>query len=241
MLENDAGLIVAALVDERGLVGRAGVDIACLILDHERMPGPAGVLIEEVSTPSVAEIAPVEFTRRIGHRSRDDRVVIAVEQINFLPFDVVERIDRSGCCLCFQLGDHRLQVGRRITFHARPRRGGDRQGIQVDDVRGARLRAVERPAGHHPDALDDGRPGEPKLNSHERAGRYSRNGAVADRRVVRLQLPALRPGGGACRRDGERDRDSERAPRIAPWLRKHGDARRERIPRSAYSARASPR
>src|SRR5438034_11811546 len=97
MLENDAGLVVTALVDERALVGGTGVELAGrLVLDHEGMPGAAGMLIEKISTRGVAEIASVEFGRSIGDARHDDRVVIAVEQINFLSLDVVELVDRSG-------------------------------------------------------------------------------------------------------------------------------------------------
>jgi len=232
VLQDDTGLIVAALIDERAPVGRAGVDVAsCPVLDHEGMPGAARLLIEKIPARSAAEIAPVEFRRRIGDGVRDYRIVVAVEQIYFLPLDVIERIERAGRRLGFHLGDHRLQVGGR-TCHARAGGVGDGQSITVDEIRGARLRAIERTARHHPHAPDDGRPGKPELNRHERAGRYARDGAVADRRVVRLQRRPFGPGDGARGRDGERDRERERDPRMGPRLREHGHPHGQLVPRS---------
>src|SRR4029077_5992661 len=97
VLENDAGLIVVALIDERTLVGDTGVELACgLLLDHEGMSGTASLLIEKIPARFLAEAAAVKLRRSIGDARRDDRVVVAVEEIDFLPFDVVERVDRSG-------------------------------------------------------------------------------------------------------------------------------------------------
>ena len=73
--------------------------------------------------------------------------------------------------------------------------------IDATHSRRTRLRAVEWST--HSDALDDGRPGKPELNRHERARRYSRDRAVADCRVIGLARLTLRQAGRACGREGE--------------------------------------
>jgi hypothetical protein len=51
VLENDPGLVVAALIDERLFVGRAGVEfLVRLVGDHEGMADAERFLLEEIST-----------------------------------------------------------------------------------------------------------------------------------------------------------------------------------------------
>ena len=155
VLENDASLIVAALIDERASVSRAGVEFAFSpLVDHEGVPGAPRLLIVKITSPGFAKITPVEFRRRVGDGFCDNGVIVTVEEIYFLALDVVERIDLPSRRLCFYFGNHWLQIGRWAS-HARPGGCGHRQGVAVEEIRSARLRAVERPTSHRPDTPDD--------------------------------------------------------------------------------------
>src|ERR1700730_12236913 len=73
--------------------------------------------------------------------------------------------------------------------------------IEPPHGRRTRLRAVEWST--HSDALDDGRPGKPELNRHERARRYSRDRAVRDWGVLGPARVRWRDAGRACGREGD--------------------------------------
>jgi cellulose biosynthesis protein BcsQ len=57
------------------------------------MSGTARRLVKQIPACSIAEVALVETGCRICHCSGNDGIIVAVEQVDLLTFDVVERID----------------------------------------------------------------------------------------------------------------------------------------------------
>jgi hypothetical protein len=155
-----------------------------LILRYDqRMTRPERRLVVKVAAVGLAQIVTIKIRSRIGDRPCHHRIVIAVEEIYFLPTDELQGIDIAGGRLGVGLGEEAAGFGRR-PGHAGAGRVHHRQRVAVDEVVGVGLGAPKRPAGNHADALDHRRPCGSELNRHERAGRNARYRAFVDVGVV---------------------------------------------------------
>jgi hypothetical protein len=121
VLQDDSGLIVAALVDIRGFVVFAVVESAGagLLRHDERVTGAERRLIEKIAAIGITEVVAIKLggsvSRGFGHKG----IIVAVEKIDLLPAEVFNGIDvasrRFGVCLRNESAH--IQVGRR-SFHA---------------------------------------------------------------------------------------------------------------------------
>ncbi len=60
---------------------------------HQRMSGADGRLVIQVAAVRAAQIVAIELHRRIGNGLRHHGVVGAVEEIDLLPGQILQRID----------------------------------------------------------------------------------------------------------------------------------------------------
>jgi hypothetical protein len=86
VLQDDAGLIVPALIDVGTGIGVATAELrcVCLVRDHERVTGPERCLVVEVAAVGLAKIVTVEFGGRVGRCLVDHRVIVAVKELDFI-------------------------------------------------------------------------------------------------------------------------------------------------------------
>ncbi len=164
------------------------------------MSGADRRLVIQVAAVRAAQIVAIELRRRIGNGLRHDGIVGAVEEIDLLPGQILQRIDIARRRLGVGLGDIVTHAVRR-SHHAGTGGVHDRQRVAVHEIIGVRLRAPERSAGHDTDPFDHRRPGGAELNRHEGPGRDAGDRALTDRGVVTGQCHRL----GRQRRDCDND------------------------------------
>ena len=91
MLQDDASLVVPALVNKRNLIVLAVVEApdARLLPDDQRMSGPHCSLVVQIATVAIAQIVAIEVGSRVRDRFGHHGVVVAVEEVHLLPAQVL--------------------------------------------------------------------------------------------------------------------------------------------------------
>ena len=97
VLKDDAGLVIAALVDIWALIEVTGIQPAkpFVIRQHLCVAGAQGGLIKEIASPFLAQIVAVELRGRVGDRLSNHGVVEAMKDINLLMAEIACRADFS--------------------------------------------------------------------------------------------------------------------------------------------------
>ncbi len=115
VLEDDSGLVIATRVDKRDSIVFAIVDAVSvrILRNDQRMTGTDRGLVVKVAAAGLAQIMPIEGRGRIGDRSPHHGVVVAVEDIYFLPAHELQGIDIAGSRFGVGLREKSAQVGKR--------------------------------------------------------------------------------------------------------------------------------
>ena len=203
MLENYAGLIVVAAVDEVPFIFVARLTV---IGRHLGMTRADCALIEHIAVVAAAQVMQIEAVSRVSDFRIDDRVVVARKDIDALVRDIARVVDIAAARPLVGFLEEWLKGGGR-SFHAGTGRSQRGTEIAQQTIGGRALRTIIRPTGDDSDAFDNGRPGNSELHGHESAGRYARDRTFLYVCIVGTQwwCSAL----SQCRRSRERS-DNQR-------------------------------
>ena len=151
VLENYAGLIVVAAVDEVPFIFVARLTV---IGRHLGMTRADCALIEHIAVVAAAQVMQIEAVGSVSNFWIDDRVVVTGKDVNALVRDIARVVNVSAAGPFVGFFEERLEIWRR-PFHARTGRAQDRAEIAHETIYGRALCTIVGPAGNDADPFDD--------------------------------------------------------------------------------------